>query len=269
MHYFTPKSLMTIILASGILLFSSSCKKKEGCMDPDAANFDKEATENCCCLYYETVKLEFDFNIDGQDFNYDEEYSAVANRPYDFKFVQFYISRVTLHGPGGDVELEDSYYLVNPDKPVHLAVEKELEGSYSSISFNVGVDEETNNTKQPSDFDSDHPLAPQDELMWWSWNSGYIFFKIEGDVDTTSNPDNVMDAEFRYHVGTNDLLRKVELNKSISVGDGAVETIQISVDPSQFFNDVDLAKERKSHTTDNMPLATKVADNVPLVFSIK
>lgn len=48
------KTLITILTLSFILFLS--CTKKEGCMDPQASNYDNEAKKNCCCEYETTTQ---------------------------------------------------------------------------------------------------------------------------------------------------------------------------------------------------------------------
>lgn len=59
--YFTPVLAGIFLLSCAMLM---SCKKKEGCTDPTATNYDPDATKNCCCEYPTPVPpVEFTFNL--------------------------------------------------------------------------------------------------------------------------------------------------------------------------------------------------------------
>ena len=42
------KMLLTVLVVASSI---TACKKKEGCMDPTAINYDPDAKKNCCCEY--------------------------------------------------------------------------------------------------------------------------------------------------------------------------------------------------------------------------
>jgi hypothetical protein len=42
--------------------------------------------------------------------------------------------------------------------------------------------------------------------MHWGWNTGYIFFSIEGKVDTIPDGNNSLDHSFSFHIGTDSYL---------------------------------------------------------------
>src|SRR5690606_24985300 len=51
-------------------------------------------------------------------------------------------------------------------------------GSYKSFRFDLGVDPSVNNS-DPAVYDANHPLSINNGAHW-SWNTGYIFTKLEG-----------------------------------------------------------------------------------------
>jgi hypothetical protein len=75
---------------------------------------------------------------------------------------------------------------------------------FDQVLFNIGIDEETNKTgAKGGALDPIHG-------MYWTWNSGYINFKLEG----LYNNNN----EFMFHVGgfmkPYNTLQKVKINKA-------------------------------------------------------
>ena len=90
-----------------------------------------------------------------------------------------------------------SYFLI--DESNVAAHEAELsipEGEYKTLSFVLGVDS-LRNTMDVSQRTGVLDVSGAATDMYWSWNSGYIFFKMDG----TSPAIPAMGGVFQYHVG--------------------------------------------------------------------
>ena len=99
---------------------------------------------------------------------------------------------------------DSSYFLIRQaDSSSSLITLKNVPaGSYKAVSFVLGVDSLRSTmdiSKRTGALDpaGDHTGA---NGMYWSWNSGYIFMKLEG-----TSPAAPVDAtgknNFRYHIG--------------------------------------------------------------------
>ena len=67
-------------------------------------------------------------------------------------------------------------------------------GNYTGITYTIGVDSLRNTmdvTKRTGNLD----IAGTAQGMYWAWNSGYIFFKMEG-----TSPQ-IATSNYRYHIG--------------------------------------------------------------------
>ena len=83
--------------------------------------------------------------------------------------------------------------------------------------------------------------------MYWSWNSGYIFFKMEG-TSTAAPEDPTGNRRFRYHIGgfggysarTINNIKTITLDLSkagtVKVKKGRNATIHIKADILKTFN---------------------------------
>jgi hypothetical protein len=139
--------------------------------------------------------------------------------------------------------------------------------SFPDLTADIGVGADRNN-EDPSALPADDPLnILNTDDMHWGWNTGYIFLMIEGRVDTTAAQSGENIATFMYHVGSNDLLKRVELNNLNwnSVSDLLYEA-NLTVDLYKVFDgdtaDVDIKTERTSHTTPSqIALSDKVISN--------
>lgn len=84
------------------------------------------------------------------------------------------------------------YYLADYSNPSSLNFTAAIKpGSYNELSFLTGVD----STRNVSGIQSG-ALDPANG-MFWTWNSGYIFFKLEGNSPVSTQPN----GKIEYHIG--------------------------------------------------------------------
>jgi hypothetical protein len=158
-------------------------------------------------------------------------------------------------------------------------------GSYKGIRFSIGHPMMTGfngpggtvGKVRPSDFPDDHPLSLKTPSMWWDWNPGYIFFRVDGVVDTNGNDtinvvgtDAETDRYMRVHLGTGDMIQTITSfeNRPFTVGDGNNE-LALNFDLSAFFNDINLREEFATHSSGNgVALARRYRNNLNSVFYV-
>lgn len=114
--------------------------------------------------------------------------------------LRYYVSNFKLTNMDGSVYTvpqDSSYFLIDEsDINTHEAELKIPEGEYRTLSFMIGVDSLRNTmdiSKRTGVLDPGAAAAD----MYWGWNSGYIFFKLEGTSPSVAGAGNV----FMYHVG--------------------------------------------------------------------
>lgn len=119
--------------------------------------------------------------------------------------LQFYISNLKFYYQKKEVlEYHKDYILVDLENESSLKISVPSKLLFDQIRFNLGIDEETNRSgAKGDDLDPVHG-------MYWTWNSGYINFKIEGLYDD--------DNEFLFHLGgfmkPYNTLQKIKINIS-------------------------------------------------------
>jgi hypothetical protein len=99
---------------------------------------------------------------------------------------EYYLSSIKFTKSDGTVyTAPDTYFLVNQAKPGSLgfAVAGVPVGDYRSVSFTIGVDAQKTGLTDPLDFTG--VLNPANN-MYWTWNSGHVFLKLEGTRTTGS-----------------------------------------------------------------------------------
>ena len=127
-----------------------------------------------------SLNVHFKNVVDDKDLRLNDSISFYKNaNGDDFKITTFkyYISNVSLIAKNGQsVAIPDSYFLVNAADSTTLnqQITNIPEGKYTGISFIIGVDSLRNFAGAQTGV-----LDPA-KGMFWSWNSGYIFVKFEG-----------------------------------------------------------------------------------------
>ena len=114
--------------------------------------------------------------------------------------LKYYVSNFILTNADGTiytVPQDSCYFLIDEsDAATHEPALKVPEGEYTSLTFTVGVDS-LRNTMDISKRTGVLDPATTAADMYWGWNSGYIFFKVEGTSPAITAAGNV----FQYHIG--------------------------------------------------------------------
>lgn len=179
-----------LMLALPAFLFSS-CKKEK--TEPDYND-----------LNLAPLSVEFDNIVGGQNLYLNTgSYTNTAGEIYSLSMLQYYISNIKVKKADGTeyvVPQDSSYFLIKEGEASSRAAKVNVpEGDYTSITFTVGID----SLRSTMDIDRrTGVLDPSGGMdgMYWGWNSGYIFFKMEGTSDAAPL-DPSGQHKFRYHIG--------------------------------------------------------------------
>jgi len=145
-----------------------------------------------------TVNFQINHLAKGAPLSYSLVYQNDLQQDYRFTRIEYFITGFELSTDTGKVALVDSVCLINAAKPADYELGSIALEKIDSLHFHFGVDEERNHG-DPSLYPLGHPLAPRDRYsMHWDWASGYRFWAVEGDADTTG--DGKMDVSFQFHI---------------------------------------------------------------------
>jgi hypothetical protein len=109
-----------------------------------------------------------------------------------FDVLKFYVSSIRLYYKGEKTfEEQNGFHLMDSEKSLSILLNLPESTSFDEVKFNIGIDS-TTSVSGALGGDLDPTKG-----MYWTWQSGYINFKIEG------MSKNVMtrDHEFQYHLG--------------------------------------------------------------------
>ena len=213
------KKYFSLILAISFFFFS--CKKESS--TPDYTSTDKG-----------NIEIEFDNVAGDEDLILNTAvYTNAVGETYNISKFNYYISNIVLINSNGSeytVPKDDSYFLIQEEDATSQVVELEdiPAGNYTGVKFIVGIDslkctspvEERTGVLDPAGTGAD---------MYWSWNSGYIFLKMEGAATASATGD------FMYHIGGFGGYSSATINNikniSLTIPGGATATIRKDITP--------------------------------------
>ena len=257
-----------LVVASFCLL--ASCK--EGCLDPNATNYNPNANKSNdeLCQYDSSLKtlltLEVFHLFNGNNFSLDSIYYDDFGTMIKFNRAKTYVSKNCFFNSNNSC-FDDTlkYLLIDPSISNYFIGYLKKELNNISVEFQVGVDSISNHT-DPASYQSDEPLSYQTPSMHWQMGSNpmdwsYLFVVVEGLADLNSNGTFDPGEIFVFHIG-GDNFRSNSKNISCDVSEFSNESkIKVNLDWSKIIEDIDIKNENFTHTMDNIPLATKIANN--------
>jgi hypothetical protein len=236
-----------------------------------------------------TLELEFD-NVVGEDHANlilnGPEYTNAAGEKFTVSLLNYYISNIVLEKKDGTeyvVPQDSSYFLIKESDPSTHSIELSNipAGEYTHFHFTVGVDS-LRNTMDISQRTGvlDPASNTGDDAMYWGWNSGYIFFKMEG-LSPSAPADPNGEKKFRWHVGgfggysskTINNIKEVEVHvhegdEPASVGEGKAPHAHIFVNILKAFEGEKTLKIADIPTIHFNPLSVDIANNYQHMFEL-
>jgi hypothetical protein len=171
------KKITTIVLFG--LFLQTGCKKENSAEPQPSAG----------------IEIRFHPTFNGEPLQLNTPYFNLYGEEFTLSALKFYTGQYSL----GDDQAElinfatgEPYYLSDFSNPSTFSFTCPIKpGSYNELSFLIGVDSARNVSGVQSG-----ALDPANG-MFWTWNSGYIFFKLEGSSPVSSQPN----TKVEYHIG--------------------------------------------------------------------
>ncbi|HTG55921.1 MAG TPA: MbnP family protein [Niabella sp.] len=151
------------------------------------------------------LSVEFDNIVGGQNLILNtSNYKNSTGETYNIQLLQYFISNIIVYKANGTsytVPQDSSYFLINETNPdSRFARVNVPEGDYTKITFTLGVDSLRSTMDISKRTGVLNPAGGMESGMYWGWNSGYIFFKMEG-VSPQAPLDPTGVNKYRYHIG--------------------------------------------------------------------
>ncbi len=141
------------------------------------------------------LNLVFEPTVNSEPFVADTKwYTNFSNDSFTVSKFNYYISNIKLKkSDGSSYAVPESYYLLQHVEGINSIALKNLpEGDFIGVDFLIGVDSLRNTSgSQTGDLDPS-------KNMFWDWNTGYIFYKLEGRFTTLTNP---VAGDYAMHIG--------------------------------------------------------------------
>lgn len=258
----------------GTAFVFSSCRK--GCTDPTALNYEENAKkdDNSCEYPETTFKLDIVPTFNGENLELNKDYINITGDRLQFTELKLIIANVTI---GNQLITDAAYYDIKKGNSMVLSNDIISPGDYQGLDFIIGVDAARNNG-DPSAYDPEHPLSINTAgNMHWSWNTGYIFYKIEGRYDSLNTQGSGTPNDlFLYHLGMNEYRKNwSNPNVNFSIKEREENTISLELDIAKLFYDesdtIYISNgEDFTHTGPNQePLNIKLSNLFPQTLSVK
>jgi hypothetical protein len=195
----------------------------------------------------------------------DAEYTNPFHEKYRIGKLKYYVSNVEAQNKRGIQKERNSYHLLNAADEQTMRFSFSLRsGSYDTLSFLLGVDSLRNCSGAQTG-----ALDPLND-MFWTWNSGYVMFKMEGSSPASDQIGN----RFEYHIGgysgPNSAIRKIRIAQTFEILAGKTTELIVESDIGKFWqdpNDIPIALTPVCTTPGT--LSKRIADNCSKMFRIK
>ncbi|NBO71018.1 hypothetical protein EBV26_11120 [bacterium] len=225
------------------------------------------------------VDISIQHGMSDKTFNLGEEYTLGNGEKIKASMLRYYISNVIFEKADGSryvIPQDSSYFLVDEAIPSSkiLKFTSIPAGTYTKLYLTIGVDSLrcTMGLEKRTGV-LDIGAAAQD--MYWSWNSGYIHFKMEG---TFTAPSGTI-GDMRFHVGgfggysspTINAVRNISLDISsapLIISGNSSKTLYLNADIEKVFTGKKAFSVAENSAVMFSNFSTTIADNYATMFSV-
>lgn len=197
----------------------------------------------------------------------DSAYTNAKGQQYTISRFKYYIGNIRLRKADGKEVKYSNYYLINEEDEVSKLVRLNVkEGEYTGISFILGVDSARNCSGAQTG-----ALDPANG-MFWAWNTGYIFMKLDGKAQASKNSDHLLEFHIGGYKEPSNCIRQISLDFKGGplkiVTEGKQIGVQIKTDVSEIFKTPTPIDFATVSSVTNATNATMIADNYADMFSV-
>ena len=224
------------------------------------------------------LRLVFDNGVGTSDLNLKTgNYKNELGEAFTITKFNYFISNIQLRNADGTtytVPQDSSYYLVQEEKSASqiITLPNVPAGNYNRLTFTVGVD----SLRSLADLSKRTGVLDPglNDGMYWEWNSGYIFMKLEG---TSALAPAAQNNAFFYHVGGFGKLKGINnlrivtlpfKNEVATVRAGATPSVLLRVDALTIFNGSTKLSIAQYPSVMFDPYSTNISANYAQMFTV-
>jgi hypothetical protein len=202
-----------------------ACKKDKNDPEPDPSPTPTPAVSNGPLVFDFSARTETAALVFGQKF------TNANNDTITITKFKYFISNIVLTKEDNSTyTVPENYHVIDHGAggKQSFTVTNVPGGSYKAVRFMIGVDSARNKSGAQTG-----GLDPAGEAadMYWSWNTGYIMFKIEG----TSPQSGNVNKGLEYHIGGFGGVNKTQRNINLGFG-SPLATVAQDKTPKLYFN---------------------------------
>ncbi|HRI00317.1 MAG TPA: hypothetical protein PK006_04620 [Saprospiraceae bacterium] len=221
-----------------------------------------------------SVVLEFDHRWGTQELKLNSSLLTPAGDSVKFTAFRYFISNISfLKADGSEYKVPNSYFLVDHelDKSREITLTNIPADDYRAVQFIIGVDSAKSTTALDQRTGVLDP-ATGAQGMYWAWNSGYIFIKVEGESPSAPIDSITLKRRFWYHIGgfggySSPTINNIKSVSAVSdddvahVNGSAEPTFHMIVDLQEFFMNPTNLSIKQNPVVMFAPYSTTIANN--------
>ncbi len=199
----------------------------------------------------------------------DSTYLNPFYEKYTITKLRYYVTNISLTGEVNNFKEANSYHLIDESNTGSQSISFSLPaGNYNSLQFLLGVDSVHNVSGAQTD-----DLDPTKD-MFWTWNSGYVMAKVEGNSPSSKMVNNKYEYHIGGYAGPYEVIKEINLrfpnNKPLNFEAGKSNKIIIDADINTWWqgsSDIKIAEHAIITTPGKLALA--ISDNYAKMFRIE
>ena len=181
------------------------------------------------------LKVEFHNMVDAEALELGKSYTNPNAETYSVSKFNYFISNIVLtKNDNSTIKIKNFYQIIKQSDNTSwtFTLNDIPNGSYKSIKVMMGVDSARNRSGAQTG-----ALDVGDD-MYWGWNQGYIFLKLEGTAPTSTLSNNGIEYHMGGYGGVNKTQREYVINfvaEEAVVSGTTTPTLSLQVNVNELF----------------------------------